>query len=51
MVILDTGISGPAREVYSEDADGEMGAHYPWITNAVPQQLSYTDQKLLLGSG
>ena len=50
MVLLDTGTPGTSREIYSEDADGETRTRNPWITNPVFWPLSYTAQKLLLGS-
>ena len=33
VVLLDTGTLGTSREIYSEDADGEIWTCNPWITN------------------
>ena len=49
MVLLDTGTPGTSREIYSEDADGEIRTRNPWITNPVLEPLSYPAQRAIAG--
>ena len=42
MVLLDTGTSGTSREIYSEDANGEIRTRNLLITKPVLKPLSYT---------
>ena len=50
VVLLDTETPGATREIYSEYAEGDAQTHNPWIANPVLYPLSYTAQKLFLGS-
>ena len=48
-VLLDTGTPGTSREIYREDADGEIRTRNPWITKPSALAIELYSSKAIAG--